>query len=80
MSLRVLTGFLTHGDAELGLPRPSPTVQMRGKMGLPPGRTPRAAVAVLRGADGGGGGSDAGASAAARDWLAHVEAGRMGGG
>ena len=80
MSLRVLTGFLTHGDAELGLPRPSPTVQMRGKMGLPPDHTPGADVAVLRGADGGGDGSDASASAAARDWLAHVEAGRMGGG
>ena len=75
MSLRVLTHFLTHGDAELGLPRPSPAVQMRGKMGLPPDRSAGDGVAVLRGADGGG----ASASAAARDWLAHVEAGRMGG-
>ena len=79
MSLRVLTHFLTHGDAELGLPRPGPAALMRGKMGLPPDHSAGAGVAVLRGADGGGGdGSDASASAAARDWLAHVEAGRMG--
>jgi hypothetical protein len=52
---------------------------MRGKMGLPPDHTPGADVAVLRGADGGGDGLDDNASAAARDWLAHVEAGRMGG-
>jgi len=81
MSLRVLDDFLMRGDARLGLPRPGPTAQIRGKMGLQPDQAARAGVAVLRGADGGGGdGSDANASAAARDWLVHVEAGRMGGG
>ena len=72
MSLRVLADFLTQGDAALGLPRPTPAQRMRRQFGLPPHGP--AAPAGTASHD------DASAHAlAARDWQAHVDAGRMGG-
>ena len=66
---RILPNFLMEGDRERGTPIANPHSRMRAMMGMPP-RAPAPPLVQSLSQDEG---------TAAREWLRHVEAGRIGG-
>ena len=71
MTLRLIEDLLKHGDADLNLPRP---------IARPKGPDARLAARALVGDAARTKGPDGGEAArAVREWLAHVDGGRIGG-
>ena len=69
MTHRILPDFLTQGDRTLGAPRLTPLTCMRAAMGMPPRETVPPLILSSSKDEG----------TPAREWLRHVEAGRIGG-